>query len=120
LKFCFALLVMAGWISAQAATITWTNTSGGNWNGAANWSPNQVPGSSDTAVITNAGTYTVTLNASASVAGLVVGATNGAGTQTFLINGQTFTLNGQATINSNGLFDFNSGSLAGTVALSGR
>ena len=28
-------------------SITWTNTAGGNWSAAANWSPNQVPGSSD-------------------------------------------------------------------------
>jgi hypothetical protein len=27
---------------AHSANITWTNTSGGNWSDAANWSPNQV------------------------------------------------------------------------------
>jgi hypothetical protein len=51
------LLLVAGWISAEGATITWTNASGGNWNLAANWSPNGVPGASDTANITTAGTY---------------------------------------------------------------
>ena len=29
--------------SEPTSIITWTNTSGGNWNVAANWSPNQVP-----------------------------------------------------------------------------
>ena len=40
----------------NAATILWTNTAGGNWNAAANWSPNSVPGLSDTAVITRSAT----------------------------------------------------------------
>lgn len=35
---------------ADAATINWTNTAAGNWSVAANWSPNQVPASSDNAV----------------------------------------------------------------------
>jgi len=46
-------------ISGAAATLTWTNIIGGNWNGAANWSPNAVPGSTDTALITQAGNYIV-------------------------------------------------------------
>ena len=54
--------MMAGWISAQGATVTWTNTAGGNWGVAANWSPNQVPGAADTGLITTPGTYTVTLS----------------------------------------------------------
>ena len=37
--------------SSRAATITWTNTAGGNWNDAANWNPNQVPGASDDALV---------------------------------------------------------------------
>ena len=49
-------------LSAPAAVIQWTNTSNGNWSVAANWHPNQVPSTNDTAVITNAGTYTVALN----------------------------------------------------------
>ncbi|MGA3182741.1 MAG: hypothetical protein ABSF38_20650, partial [Verrucomicrobiota bacterium] len=46
---------------AHATTIIWTNTAGGDWSVAANWSPNQVPGSSDSALITNNGTYTLTM-----------------------------------------------------------
>ena len=45
--------------AVHAATVTWTNTAGGNWAAAANWSPNQIPGSADQAVITTAGNYTV-------------------------------------------------------------
>jgi hypothetical protein len=31
----------------KAAVITWTGTSGGNWNTASNWTPNMVPGAND-------------------------------------------------------------------------
>ena len=47
------VLFCAGTVSG--ATITWTNSASGNWSGTNNWSPNRVPGPSDTAVITNAG-----------------------------------------------------------------
>ena len=43
----------------NAAIITWTNLSGGDWNTAINWDPNQVPGTNDTAVITNNGVTVV-------------------------------------------------------------
>jgi hypothetical protein len=47
--------------SAQACTDEWTNTSGGSWGTASNWSKDAVPGNTDEACITHAGTYTVTL-----------------------------------------------------------
>ncbi len=47
-------LAMVGPISA--ATLRWTNTAGGDWNTAANWSPNQLPGPNDDAVFNVAGT----------------------------------------------------------------
>ena len=112
-------MFLAGGISAQGATIIWTNAAGGNWSMAANWSPNQTPGSADTAVITNAGNYTVTLDVSTPIAGLVLGTTSGANTQTLLVNGQTLTVNGHATVNSDGQFNFNSGALAGKCILAG-
>src|SRR5580700_8122310 len=82
-----ALAILCGLLLALAcpacrgATITWTNTSGGNWSAATNWSPNQVPGSSDTPVITSSGTYTVNLDINATVAGMILGGSSG--TQTF-------------------------------------
>ena len=82
------LLFTAG--SSSAATITWTNTAGGNWNVAANWNPNQIPGSNDTAEITTPGTYTVTLNVSATLAGLALG--GGSGTQTLAQAANTLTV----------------------------
>ncbi len=112
-----ALAVLAIGNAAYSATITWTNNAGGNWSGGLNWNPNQVPGAGDTAVITSAGNYTVTVDTSPTVGGLVLGGTSG--TQTFLINGTTFTLNGTATINSHGQFNFAAGVLAGTNVITG-
>ena len=61
--------------AATAATLVWTNLAGGNWNAAASWSPNLVPVAGDSAVITNSGTYVVTLNAPATLAALGHGRT---------------------------------------------
>ena len=38
----------------------WTNASGGDWDTATNWSLGHVPTATENAVITLAGTYTVT------------------------------------------------------------
>jgi hypothetical protein len=83
---------------AHCATITWTNTSGGNWSIAANWSPNQVPTNTDTVLITTPGTYTVTFDLANSiyyitnVASLTLGAGGGAaGVQTFAITNRQLT-----------------------------
>src|ERR1017187_5127731 len=120
LNCCFIVLALLAIASVtHATTITWTNTAGGNWSVAANWSPNQVPGSSDTAILTNDGTYTVTMDVGPNIAGLVVGAPTGVNTQTLFASGQTLTLNGQVTVNSQGQFTFNNGTMAGAVGLAG-
>ena len=80
---------------AHAATVTWTNTSGGNWSVAANWSPNQVPTNSDTALLTSPGTYTVTFDFNANPSSfyptVTLGAGGGAsGVQTLAITNVTF------------------------------
>ena len=66
--------------SVLAAEIVWTNSLNGNWESAANWEPNLVPGPSDTAIITNSG-VTVTLTASVTVGEIELG-TNGGGAVT--------------------------------------
>ena len=62
---------------AHCATITWTNTSGGNWSVASNWSPNQIPGPGDNANINSAGTYTVTDDVTVAISFRVGGAPSG-------------------------------------------
>src|SRR5258708_22014810 len=70
---CFsqtALLCVLPLASMPAAQITWTNLAGGVWNSAANWSPNQVPGATDNAMI--AMPVGVTLTGSNSVLSLAL------------------------------------------------
>src|ERR1700747_868979 len=79
------LCALCAWSSAPASasgcTDTWTNTSGGSWSTAANWSKGTVPSSSGDVCITTNGTYTVTLDPTAgspSVKTLTLGGTTGA------------------------------------------
>jgi alpha-tubulin suppressor-like RCC1 family protein len=46
---------------ASGCTDSWTNTSGGSWFDAANWSTGKVPTATDEVCITKAGEYTVTM-----------------------------------------------------------
>src|ERR1017187_1970351 len=58
------LASVAGAGNAQAADLTWTNNGDDVWQSATAWSGAPAfPGSGDNAFFTNAGTYTVTLNA---------------------------------------------------------
>ena len=99
----------------RAAQIVWTNTSGGYWNDAVNWSPNQVPSSADDAVIAASGTYAVTLNTSPTVSSLTLGGASGQ--QTLTTTSYTLTLTNASAINVNGVFNLNGGSLTATSPL---
>ncbi|HEY1375703.1 MAG TPA: PEP-CTERM sorting domain-containing protein [Gemmataceae bacterium] len=52
---------------ARAVDRTWTNTAGGNWGTAGNWSGGAVPTAADNALFTTPGTYTVTLSDARSI-----------------------------------------------------
>jgi hypothetical protein len=112
-QYVFAAVIAMICITSNAANITWTNTSSGSWSTAANWNPNSAPGATDTAIITNAG-VNVTLDVSPTVGGIILG-TNGAGTVTLSIAGQTLTLNGPLTVNPSGSFTVDSGTLVGNT-----
>jgi len=94
---------------ARATVFVWTNSASGNWSNPANWSPNGVPGSSDNAIITNSGTYTVTLDVSPTVGSLNLG--GGIGQQTFAMTGNNLTLNSISAINTDGVLVLNGGAL---------
>lgn len=102
--------LLGGWRS-PAATVTWTNTSGGSWLAPENWDPNQVPtGLTDTAVITNSGTYTVTLGSGLAIANITLGAAGGTGIQTLSWSGGTLsdcslTIAAKGVLNLNGSTD---------------
>ena len=101
--FLSIILLIAARGKSSAAGIVWTNTAGGNWNAAANWNPNQLPGVSDTAIITNEGTYTVTVNISPTIASLVLGGNSGTQTASQASGSLNVTL---GTINNHGLLNF--------------
>ncbi len=102
--------------SATADIVTWINPLGGNWGTAANWSSfPQLPAPTDTVTITSAGTYTVTLDVSATVARLELGGTSG--TQTLTIAANTLTLDGPSVVNANGVFLESGGTITGAGAL---
>ncbi len=108
-------------------TINWTNTSGGDWNSAANWSPNLVPAIGDQVMVTLNGAN-VTNNSSAECGGLFLGAPSvsasiaGSGTLTVHSNGVwasgNMTGTGRTIIGSNATFTINN--LSSTVFLDTR
>src|ERR1019366_5650100 len=99
--------------SVRAANVNWTNLTSGGWSTAANWNPNGVPGTNDTAIIANAG-VTVSLNGTTTVGAIILG-TNGAGTVTLSLAGQTLSLDGPLTVNPSGSFTADSGILVGNT-----
>lgn len=89
------------------ATITWTGKAGdNNWSNPANWSPAQVPGANDTAVISPAAATAI------GVGGITVGAvTDSANVTLTVANNSNFTLGAGGT---NSATTFTNG---GTLAL---
>ena len=85
-----ALALLAAVSAAHAATITWTNTSGGSWFVTNNWSSHQLPANTDTVLITVPGTYTVAIDNPVTVnviiTNLILGAGGGAsGVETLVL-----------------------------------
>lgn len=109
-------------IAPTPAIIVWSNISGGNWNNPANWVQARVPSAGDTVLVTQSGTYTVTLDVNATVKALQVGAPTG--TQTLLVDGPTLTVDSSAIFlpGATGVLDFRSGAVtgAGTVTIGGQ
>jgi len=94
-------------------TVFWKAATSGNWNTAANWLGDQVPGMDDTAVIDAAGAdYTVTLDVNPTVAGFTLNSANA----TFTSSGRTFTVNGSATLSAGDVVSLNT-TWAGTGTL---
>jgi hypothetical protein len=122
MKHALILLALLSTCTAHAFTFTWTNTVGGNWSTATNWSPNAVPTPVDTANITTPGTYTITITNSGgvSLSNLNLGALSG--TQT-LIQGSISQLavTNAGVISGGGVLTVTNGGLTGkiTVGLTG-
>jgi uncharacterized protein (TIGR03382 family) len=78
----------------QAADIRWAAPVNGDFHVAANWSPAQVPGNGDVAILDVDGAYTVTAGSPVNLQGLSV-AVSGA---TLRLNGTSATLSGNADV----------------------
>jgi len=111
--------IFAGSFAVRGENVVWNNAADGSWSATDNWTPAHVPGATDTAIITNTGTYTVTLDADATIGGLVLGTTNTTGTQTFFINGNTLSLGGTATVGAGGSLQLTGGTLHGDTTGAG-
>src|SRR5215831_4382292 len=117
--FC-ALAVMISSARSFATPISWASAVNGNWNDPTKWSPAQVPGLSDDVTINVPGTYTVTLNADASINSLALGDVSA--TQTLSGSGRILTLASASTIAAGGVLDLTSSSIngAGSLTIQGR
>ncbi len=89
----------------RGASVLWTNVAGGNWSVPGNWQPNGLPGQGDDVFITNAGTYTISLDTNSAILNTVLlGAKTGR--QTLEIG---HDLTAVLTIASNGVMNLNGG-----------
>lgn len=80
----------------STGTTHWTNSSGGDWYGATNWSDG-VPGRTDTALIDASGSYVVAITAGVDIKNLIVDA----GAKLSLGVGSPFAVEGDAINNGN-------------------
>src|SRR5215813_12025096 len=113
-----ALIGVLGPVAASAAPIAWKNAVSGNWNTAANWDPAQVPTSADDVSIILDGTYTVTIDAAASVNSLTLGGSTG--TQTLSLPGNSLTLAAASAVGTHGSVTMGGGTLQGADRKSTR
>jgi hypothetical protein len=109
-----ATCLTIGW-QGSAAVMTWTNTAGGNWNLASNWSPNAVPGGTDTANVSAVGTYVITLDTNASVENLALGGA-ASGVQTLQANGFVLVAT-NALIANGGILSLTGSTLFGAMTV---
>jgi hypothetical protein len=118
-------LVVAFWLlgafAATAADIIWTNTAGGNWSEPVNWSPNQLPYTNDHALVTAAGTYTVSMDSTGLVARLTVGGIQGTQTIALVAGGSLYLTDG-GVIETNGAMELSGGVIgcSGELTVNGR
>jgi hypothetical protein len=112
-----ALLFGLALAPANAALKDWTNTLGGSWFAAGNWSPNGVPGGSDAVTITNSGTYTVLVQ-TGSVSSAVMTLGGGGGTQTLIYGtpGGGLLITNSA-VQANGVLLVTNGGLKGSLVV---
>src|SRR5687767_8530465 len=98
----FFVLLLIATLRLSGATLIWTNTAGGNWADAANWSPNQVPIGADDVSVTNAGTYVVAIHSAAVARSITIGV-GASGTQTLHMPGAPLTVSNSVSVGPSGV-----------------
>ncbi len=83
---CLTFALHSKGAEPPAPTIAWTGAANSLWNNAANWNPQRVPLASDHVSITGSSNFAVSLNVSASIASLALGADSGVVTQRLIFN----------------------------------
>ena len=101
------LFLFVGAGVSHAANNTWKPTSGTNWNTAANWSLGHTPSPTDVLIFSASSTTSSTINASFSVAGIIISSTyTGTITQS---SGNNLTIGSSGYSQSGGVFTGSSG-----------
>ncbi|HSD32375.1 MAG TPA: hypothetical protein VLB49_10725, partial [Gemmatimonadales bacterium] len=105
-------------VAVGAVMNAWTNGAGGGWSVPGNWSQGRVPATTDSVVIALAGTYTVTLDTTVSLAFLTFGASSGA--QTLAMSTRTLTVTNAVSVQSGSTGTISNGTISGSAALTNR
>jgi fibronectin-binding autotransporter adhesin len=113
MKFVLFILATLAAYTSLALDRVWINTAGGDWSVTNNWSPPGPPATGDNVLITNNGTYTVTILTNLTTVGrLILGGTSG--TQTLLAGISTvLSVTNAGTVLANGILTVTNGGLQG-------
>src|SRR5258708_1609572 len=96
------------------AAISWKTAVNGDWNLAANWSTNTVPGAGDDVTISVAGPYIVTISSADLASSLTFNDSQAA----LYENAGSLTIGGALTVNA-GFVSLNEANAIGSVAIAG-
>ncbi len=89
------------------STVSWSSTTGGNWNSPANWSGDALPQPGDDVVINQPGNIQINLNASTSINSLSITG------DTLQVSGGTLSVAGATTLNAGAALNMPSGITSG-------
>jgi hypothetical protein len=98
---------------SQAPVHRWIAAEGGSWQDATHWSTGEVPGSDDHAILDLPGTYTVTLEGDATVAGLTLTASSSDGGPTLHLARHSLVIRGLGRVGAGAALHLDGGIVTG-------
>ncbi|MBI5100828.1 MAG: hypothetical protein HZB33_03165, partial [Nitrospirae bacterium] len=102
-------------LTVDPVICNWASAVSGNWSDGTKWSCGHAPGAADHTIITVDGTYTVTLDVSATVNSFSLGGASG--TQTLSASSRTLMINAASVIGNRGVINLTSSTISGTGQL---